>query len=96
MKPSNIFSSHENYKKFNSSKGEKKSVKKQTLGSELGKLQFANREDKSLSLGVILKREFDYQFELRQREADNYQDLELHFDQGEKESQVPEDYNYFI
>lgn len=27
---------------------------------EVGKGQYANREDKSLSLGVVLKREFDY------------------------------------
>ena len=68
MKPTNIFSTVENYKKYNSSKSDgssKKSAKKITtsgiIGGEIGgKMQFANREDKSLSLSVILKREFDY------------------------------------
>lgn len=75
MKPTNIFSSVENYKRYNSSKGDhshgssKKSAKKNSLPAigldgepllEIGKLQYANREDKSLSLAIILKREFDY------------------------------------
>jgi hypothetical protein len=105
MKPTNIFSSVENYKKFNSSKGDsfysggKKSAKKSTgsataLGginnpTEIGKGQYANREDKSLSLVSLLKRECDYQYDLRQREDNGEiptKDLELHFDQSEKET----------
>lgn len=85
MKPSNIFSTVDNYKRFNSGKGDnsssaKKLAKKNssnTISSsgvgpiETGKIQFANREDKTLSLQAILKREFDYQYELRERESNH-------------------------
>lgn len=74
LKPTNIFSTHEHYTKFNSSsmKGsnyKKSSSSKKLKNSEsmfdktgelMGKHDFAMREDKSLSLAVILKREFDY------------------------------------
>lgn len=61
------------------------------------KLEFSMREDKSLSLGVILKREIDYQNELSEnRNQDRAAEVELFFDKNEKETQIPEDYNYFL
>ncbi|MFS8159784.1 MAG: hypothetical protein ACMG6E_06160, partial [Candidatus Roizmanbacteria bacterium] len=61
------------------------------------KLEFSTREDKSLSLGVILKREIDYQNELGDcSNAEAANEMELYFDKNEKENQIPDDYNYFL
>ena len=65
-------------------------------GELIGKQDFAMREDKSLSLGVILKREFDFQSDLRSANENNLENLQLLFEKSEKESQIPEDYNFFL
>lgn len=56
------------------------------------KFILGENEDKNLSLTVILNREFDYQSNLREnieklKEKEGYyaNDIELHFDQNEKE-----------
>ena len=64
-----------------------------------------NREDKNLSLAVILQREFDFQLEQREtlekrlergEHTDQLPEIELHFDLCEREQQQPEDYAYFL
>lgn len=75
MKPTNIFTSFENYKKYNSSSthNSKKSGKKHHITHSMSekmnltdalstdkKILLGENEDKNLSLTVILNREFDY------------------------------------
>ena len=103
MKPTNIFTSKEKLLKFNqgsfkhSSKSHKSHKKMQpsqsfnpTSSTHIeSKTEFACREDKSLSLAVILKREIDYQNEIcngEEADHDIYSNLELLFEKSEKES----------
>ena len=74
MKPTNIFTSFDNYKKYNSGNSHgKKSHKKVTLQHSVSeklslvdnfnldkKILLGENEDKNLSLAVILSREFDF------------------------------------
>ena len=56
-------------------------------------------EDKNLSLHTLLVREYQYQTHIRDNHLkmnSSIEDLELKFDQHEKETQTPEDYASFI
>ena len=80
MKPTNIFTSIENYRKYNPNiSANKKPQKKHhhhqytkcssepLMIDEVSdkKIILGENEDKNLSLGVILKREFDFQSDIR-------------------------------
>lgn len=101
MKPTNIFTSVDNYKKYNNNNSSsKKQVKKHHhninkcasephMPTDLfeRKIILGENEDKNLSLGVILKREFDFQSDKRElidRQKANglivENEIELHFD----------------
>ena len=87
MKATNIFSTVEDFKKYNHGGSSKKS-KKQEKQPEAGKSLYSDREDKQLSLNNILKREYEYQCNLRNEDdliEEQIQHLELHFDVHEKE-----------
>lgn len=98
MKATNIFSTTEDYKKFNHGSSSKKSAKKLNQ-QESAKSLYSDKEDKQLSLNNILKREYDYQCKLRNNEdatEEQIQHLEMHWDVTEKETQLPEDYSFFL
>ena len=61
-----------------------------------GKSDFILREDKSLSLGLILKKEIDFQNEFVYTDGYEHCNIELIFEKSEKEKQIPDDYNFFI
>lgn len=80
MKPTNIFSQSEHFQKYMSNYiGHSKRSSKKPQGvlvvpqltssaSAEGPLVIGENEDKNLSLSVILKREFDFQMDLREQE----------------------------
>ena len=100
MKATNIFTHLEDFKKYNQSNSSKKSKKQERQQQlEQGKSMYGDREDKQLSLNNVLKREYEFQCGLRNADdhiEEEIQHLELHFDIHEKESQLPEDYSFFL
>lgn len=80
MKPTNIFSTSDNYKKYNNFNPSNKKPIKKNLHHQINKsaseptimkqqnerkVVLGENEDKNLSLAVILNREFDFQSNLR-------------------------------
>lgn len=92
MKPTNIFTSYENYKRYNQSSNSsgKKNTKKhhhhltQSQSEKLAadslvlekRYLLGENEDKNLSLTVILNREFDFQSNLREKSVKKDEPLE--------------------
>jgi hypothetical protein len=85
----------------NGSKDSKKSKRdrdraRQALTDADSKDFASDREDKNLSLSIILKREYEHQAMIREAPEYIEDDIPLHFEPQEKVNQIPEDYSIFL